>query len=93
MFLDIEWPRIQGTRVPKCGKTIFWEDPLQDLSERESYELNEKDTDGNGRILVDNKHRNPKQLWRPRTSQHHNGVEDRYDEGKTQAKKPTTQGK
>ena len=91
MFLEIEWPRIQGARVPKCGNTIFWEDPFQELAERESYELNEKNADENERILMDNKYRRQEQLWRPRTSQRNDGVEGRYDQGKNQAKKPTAE--
>ena len=54
MFLGIEWPRIQGTRVSKCENTIFWE---QGLAERESHELNELDIDDNEGILMENNHR------------------------------------
>lgn len=45
MFLYVEWSRIQGERAAKYGNTISWENPLQELADRESYYLDEKDTD------------------------------------------------
>jgi hypothetical protein len=45
MFLDVEWPRVQGKRVAEHRNAIFWENPLQEFAERESYELDEKDID------------------------------------------------
>jgi hypothetical protein len=58
MFLDVEWPRVQGERAAKHGNTISWENPRQELADRESYYLDGKDTDkdvGNYKIGKYNK--------------------------------------
>jgi len=56
VFLDVEWPRVQGERAAKHGNTVSWEDPLQELAHRESYYLHEKDTDNDEGNLMNSKY-------------------------------------
>lgn len=58
MFLDVEWPRVQGERVAKDGNTISWENQRQELAHRETYYLDEKDTDKDEGNLKDGKYNN-----------------------------------
>ncbi len=58
MLLDVEWSRVQGERAAECGNTISWESPLQELAHRETYYLDEKDTDKDVGNLMNGKYDN-----------------------------------
>lgn len=81
MFLDGEWPGVQRERVAERGKPISGESPRHELAQRESYDLDEKGTDNDIGNLMKGKYNTWKRIQEPRTSQHNDGVEGRYDRG------------
>jgi hypothetical protein len=81
MFLDVEWSRVQGERVAKRGNTISWEAPRQELAQRESYYLDEKDADDDKGHLMNGEYNQSEKIREPHTPQRNDDVEGRYDRG------------
>ena len=79
MFLDGEWPGVQGERVAERGYAISGESPRKELAHGESYDLNEKGTDNDIGNLMKGKYKKSKRIRELRTPQCNDGVESRYD--------------
>ena len=80
MFLDGEWPGVQGERVAERGYTISGESPGQELAQRESYDLNEKGTDNDIGNLMEGKYTaKSKGIRELRTSHRNDGIKGRYE--------------
>jgi hypothetical protein len=81
MFLDVEWPGVQGEPVAERGNTISWETPLHELAHREGYYLDEKDADDDKGHWMNGEYDKSEKIREPRTSQRNDDVEGRNDRG------------
>jgi hypothetical protein len=92
VFLQVEWPGIQGKRIAEDRNTILWKNPLQELAQWERNEYDEKDRDQDKGDYREIQHGECEKMWERRTSQRDDGVEGRYDRGENDAKKPPETG-